>query len=79
MHYRRDLVEALHGPEPLNAVGSGFLEQLQAGVVEIQGGDGRSAYCFFQVICSESLPSPFHIEIFADNIRPVFRVRTVCH
>ena len=24
-------------------------DMLRAGVVEIQGGDGRSAYCFFQV------------------------------
>ena len=25
-------------------------ELLQAGVVEIKGGDGRQAYCFFQVV-----------------------------
>ena len=40
-------------------------DMLRAGVVEIQGGDGRSAYCFFQVN-TKSVCWPSNLKLFTD-------------
>ena len=47
-------------------------EMLQAGVTEIRGGDGRLAYCFFQVLQT----SPW---FFILHIMPILDEGLCCH